>query len=261
MRKDEVAVRDFLRDRGILDLPDWVGHYRNRVLPAYLAPLENLGVTDDLTSPSRRGEGAVSYIRPPSADLPFFAAASARDPRPILVHEGIPGHFLQLTLAWAHPDPLRREYFDSGPIEGIGFYAEEMMLQHGYFDDRPRTREILYKFARLRALRVTADVRLATGAFTIEAAAKFLQEHAPMDRGTALEEARFFASTPGQAISYQIGKYQVFKFLADARRVQGDAFRLREFHNRLWREGNVPVALQRWEYLGLEDEIAELRKN
>ena len=82
-----------------------------------------------------------------------------------------------------------------------------------------------------------------------------------MDRATALEEARFFASTPGQAISYQIGKYQVFKFLADARRVQGDSFRLREFHNRLWREGNVPVALQRWEYLGLEDEIAELRKN
>jgi uncharacterized protein (DUF885 family) len=261
MRKDEASVRDFLRDRGILDVPDWVGHYRNRVLPAYLAPLGDLGVADDLTSPSRRGEGAVSYIRPPSADLPFFAAASARDPRPILVHEGVPGHFLQLTLAWAHPDPLRHEYFDSGPIEGIGFYAEEMMLQHGYFDDRPRTREILYKFARLRALRVTADVRLATGAFTIEAAAKFLQEHAPMDRGTALQEARFFASTPGQAISYQIGKYQVFKFLADARRVQGDSFRLRDFHNRLWREGNVPVALQRWEYLGLEDEIAELRKN
>jgi hypothetical protein len=261
MRKDEAAVRDFLRERQILDVPDWMGHYRNRVLPAYLIPLEGLGVTDDLASPSRRGEGAVSYIRPPAPDMPYFAAASARDPRPILVHEGIPGHFFQLALSWAHPNPLRREYFDSGPIEGIGFYAEEMMLQHGFFDDRPRTREILYKFARLRALRVTADVQLQTGAFTIPEATKFLQERAPMDARTALEEARFFAATPGQAISYQIGKYQIFKFLADARRVQGDAFKLRDFHNRLWREGNVPIALQRWEHLGLEDEVGELRKN
>ena len=65
----------------------------------------------------------------------------------------------------------------------------------------------------------------------------------------------------GFVLDYQIGKYQIFKFLADARRVQGDAFKLRDFHNRLWREGNVPIALQRWEHLGLEDEVGELRKN
>lgn len=261
LRKDEVSFREFLRDKSILDVPDWVGHYRNRVLPPYLAPLAELGVVDDLTAPSRRGEGAVRYIPLPSASLPYFAAASARDPRPILVHEGVPGHFLQLTLAWANANPVRREYFDSGPIEGIGFYAEEMMLQHGFFDDRPGAREILYRFARLRAARVIADVRLHTGEWTIEKAAGFLEQWAPMDAETALEEARFFAATPGQAIAYQIGKWQIVRFLADARRVQGEKFSLREFHNRLWREGNVPIALQRWELLSLDDEVAGLKRD
>ena len=48
------------------------------------------------------------------------------------------------------------------------------------------------------------------------------------------------------------------KFLADARRIQGDEFNLRAFHDYLWLNGNVPIALLRWEYLGLDDEIKVL---
>jgi uncharacterized protein (DUF885 family) len=40
------------------------------------------------------------------------------------------------------------------------------------------------------------------------------------------------------------------KFLADARMQQGDKFNLRAFHDFVWKNGNVPIALQRWEYLG-----------
>ena len=85
------------------------------------------------------------------------------DPRPITVHEGIPGHYFQLCLSWKHEDPTRRHYYDSGANEGIGFYAEEMILQAGLFDDSPHTREIIYNFVRLRALRVEVDVKLSLG--------------------------------------------------------------------------------------------------
>jgi uncharacterized protein (DUF885 family) len=76
-----------------------------------------------------------------------------------------------------------------------------------------------------------------------------------MDAATAHAEAAFFASTPGQAISYQIGKLQIYRLLADAHRQQGKAFRLRAFHDVLWQNGNVPIALQRWEYLGQKEDI------
>jgi uncharacterized protein (DUF885 family) len=246
----ELLIRQFLETHGILTVPDWVQHYTLRPMPDYLHALEGFGETDDFTSPSRLKDNCIRYVDPPSGNLGYFWRATAEDPRPITVHEGIPGHYFQLCLSWKHEDPIRRHYYDSGVNEGIGFYAEEMMLQAGLFDDSPHTREIIYNFMRLRALRVEVDVKLALGEFTLEQAAKYLREKAPMDEETARQEAIAFATGPGQAITYQIGKLQILKFLAEARMQQGDKFNLRAFHDFVWKNGNVPIALQRWEYLG-----------
>ena len=116
------------------------------------------------------------------------------------------------------------------------------MLQAGLFDDSPHTREIIYNFMRLRALRVEVDVRLALGEFTLEQAAKYLEEKVPMDPNTARQEAIAFSTGPGQAITYQIGKLQITKFLAEARMQQGEKFNLRAFHDFVWKNGNVPPA-------------------
>jgi uncharacterized protein (DUF885 family) len=124
-----------------------------------------------------------------------------------------------------------------------------MMLQAGFFDDDPHTRETLYSFMRLRALRVEVDVKLALGDFTLQQAADYLERTVPMDKATALDEAATFASIPGAAISYQIGKIQITQLLADARRRQGSDFSLLKFNDFVWNNGNVPLALQRWELL------------
>ncbi len=244
----ELQIRKFLEERGVLSVPKWVQHYTLRPTPEYLRAL---GFTeqDDFTSPSRLNENCIRYVPEPSEKLGYFWRATAMDPRPITVHEGIPGHYFQLCLSWKHDDPIRRHYYDSGANEGIGFYAEEMMLQAGLFDDSPQTREIIYNFMRLRALRVEVDVKLALGEFTLEQAAKYLQEKVPMDEQTARQEAIAFSTSPGGAMTYQIGKLQILKFLADARMQQGDKFNLRVFHDFLWKNGNVPIALQQWEYL------------
>ncbi len=253
----EAEVRRFLEEKKILTVPAWVQHYRNLPLPGYLQELA-AGVDDDLTGPSRLSEGAVSYIRPPSPSLGYFALSTARDPRPILVHEGVPGHYFQLALSWHHDDPIRRHYYDSGANEGIGFYSEEMMLQAGFFDDSPRTREIIYNFMRLRALRVEVDVKLALGLFTIDQAADYLQRTVPMDAATARGEAAMFASTPGQAISYQVGKSQILQMLARARAKHGSDFDLKRFHDFVWTNGNVPISLQQWELLGDKSDVPDV---
>ncbi|WP_211337820.1 DUF885 family protein [Blastomonas fulva] len=249
LASDERDVRTFLRDKNLLTVPEWAGHYNALPFPAYLAPIGWLGRTFDLTDRTRVGQNATVYLPEPSPNLGYFNLSITRDPRPIIVHEGVPGHFFQLTLSWKHPNPLRRHYYDSGANEGTGFYAEEMMLQAGLWADAPKSREVIYNFARLRALRVEVDVKLATGAFTIDQAADYLQAMVPMDRETAHEEAAFFAASPGQAISYQIGKIQTAEFLAEARVREGKAFDLRRFHDYLWLNGNVPIALQKEEYL------------
>ncbi len=254
-KRDEAAIRKFLADNQILTVPADIPHYELRAIPDYLAPLEDFTEMDDFTSLSRLNDPGIRWIDPPSPNLGYFWLAETKDARPDVVHEGVPGHFFQMSISRRNPDPIRRQYYDSGANEGIGFYSEEMMLQQGLFDDSPHTREIIYNFMRLRALRVEVDVKLALGQFTIAEAADYLASHVPMDAKTAHEEASFFASVPGQAITYQVGKSQILAFLADARTAQGEKFDLLQFNDTLWRNGNVPIVLQRWEYLGDDTEL------
>lgn len=135
-----------------------------------------------------------------------------------------------------------------------------MLLQAGLFDDSPRSRDILYSMMRLRALRVEVDVKLALGQFTLDQAADYLAATVPMDCATARGEAALFASTPGQAISYQTGKLQIVRLVADARLRQGQKLRVRDVHDFLFTNGYVPMSLLRWEYLGLRDEVDALER-
>jgi hypothetical protein len=273
-RRDELAIRGFLERRGVLTVPAWMPHYVYRPLPAYLAPLAAFGEgtdfplevfaarhpADSKPAPMAGGRAlpATRYVPLPSPALGYFALSMARDPRADMVHEGIPGHGFQLALSRRHADEIRRHWYDSSVNEGIGFYAEEMMLHMGLFDDSPRTREMIWNYARLRALRVEVDVRLALGSFSIDQAADYLRTAVPMDAATARSEAAAFAATPGFAIGYQIGKLQITRLLAEARRRQGKDFDLRAFHDFVWTNGNVPLALQRWELLGESDELTAL---
>jgi uncharacterized protein (DUF885 family) len=219
-------------------------------MPPYLAGLGEFSELDDFTGPSRLMQEGTRWTPKPSDNPGYFEAASQRDPRPIIVHEGVPGHYMQLWLSWHNPDVMRRHYYDSGANEGLGFYAEEMMLLAGLFEDSPHTREIIYNFARLRALRVEVDVKLALGQLNNEEAAAYLAKAVPMNPKTAQGEAAAFATQPGQAISYQIGKIQITKFLADARFRAGEKFDIRAFNDFVWRNGNVPLELQRAEWFG-----------
>lgn len=255
-RAAELTVRAFYADRRLLSQPESLAHYRNLPLPEYLAPLSFLGVADDLTGPDRLDEDGISYVPAPTAELSYFYAANARDPRAGIVHEG--AHYQQLALSWSNPRPIRRHYYDSTANEGIAFYNEELMLAAGLFDDARHTRTTMYNFMRLRALRATVDVGLATGELTVEQAAERLRTRVPMDDATAREEAAFFAGSPGQALSYQVGKTQLLAMVADAVRVRGEELSLQDLHDYIWVNGNVPIALLRWELLGLTDELAGL---
>jgi len=259
-RVAELEVRDYYEEHDLLTQPVSLRHYLNAPRPAYLEPIRWLGVSDDLTGPDRLDQDGISYVPVPSETLSYFYRANAADPRAGIVHEG--AHYQQMALAWRDARPARRHFFDSVPNEGIAFYNEEMLSQAGLFDDAPITRRIIYNFMRLRALRVEVDVRLALGELTIGDAGALLEQRVPMDRATAEEEAAMFAAIPAQGLSYTIGKLQLLRLLADCRIAEGESFSLREFHDWLWRNGNVPFALLRFERLGDRrelDRIDELR--
>ncbi len=117
--KDEQAIRDYLGSHKLLTVPDWMRHYRNLPLPDYVRPFSSMGVTDDLTGPTRLTQNGTSYIRHPAPSLGFFELSTAKDPRAIIVHEGVPGHYFQLSLGWTHEDPVCRTTMTQGQTRAL----------------------------------------------------------------------------------------------------------------------------------------------
>ena len=206
--------------------------------------MADVAVPDIPTGPGRLDQDGSAYVEKPSEHMGYFQSAAAKYLRLQIIHEGV--HYLQTALSSGNPRPLRRHYYDSGTPEGLAFYDEEMLVQAGLLDESPRSRDIVYNMMRLRALRVEVDVKLALGQFTLDQAAEYLATTVPMDRATARGEAALFASTPGQAITYQTGKLRILRLIADARLRQGQKFRLRDVHDFLFANGYVPMSLVRW---------------
>ena len=63
----------------------------------------------------------------------FYIRAAIEDPRPILGHEGIPGHFMQLSIANHLTDEIRRQHGDGVFVEGWALYGEEMLMRTGLY--------------------------------------------------------------------------------------------------------------------------------
>ena len=256
--RGDQQLREFLIARKIVEVPEWMPHFRFEPIPDYLAAFD-FGAEIYMFSPSHPREDFIRFIHPPQVNMGFWGKILASDPRPVVAHEGIPGHAFHLRLIDTQADPIRRRHYDGAAVEGLGTYLEEMLLQHGAFDDVPGSRQVVYRMLKLRALRVIMDINVASGKFSIGAAGKFLAENVPMDEATAFEEANWAAASPGQNVGYFAGKVAITQLLAEVRRAQGEAFNLYDFHTRLWKAGAVPASLLRWEWLGQEEDVQKVR--
>src|SRR3982750_956935 len=65
----------------------------------------------------------------------FYIRAAIEDPRPILGHEGIPGHFAQISIANPVADEILRQHQDTVMVEGWAVYGEEMLMRQGLYPD------------------------------------------------------------------------------------------------------------------------------
>jgi uncharacterized protein (DUF885 family) len=160
------------------------------------------------------------------------------------IHEAYPGHHLQLALAARHPSLTRAQVSAPEFEEGWGMYSEQMMREEG-FDDGPGFRVALATDAIWRAARIVLDIRMHRGEVSIDEAADFLIEHTGFERPNALAEARRYTYTPTYNLSYLLGKVLVLALRDEERRLLGDAFSLRAFHDSLLRGGSLPVSFHR----------------
>jgi uncharacterized protein (DUF885 family) len=165
------------------------------------------------------------------------------------LHEGYPGHHLQLVYANQLKNKLRRILNTNVFIEGWALYCEEMMYDAGFYSD-PRSRLLQLKDQLWRACRVIIDVGLHTKKMKYTEAVDLLINDAKLQKVHAEKEVTRYTYTPTQPMSYLIGKRQILQVKSDYQMRAGNDFKLREFHDRLLSFGSIPICLIR-QALGL----------
>ncbi len=163
------------------------------------------------------------------------------------VHEGYPGHHLQLASANLHPSRVR-PFFDAVElIEGWAHYCEETMLEAG-FEASDESRYAQAHDELFRAARILIDVNLHEKQWNFDVALRFLREQTDMDEDAARAEIRRYTQTPGYPLSYLVGKHLLFDLKKDLRRTFGGDLTDRRFHDLVIGEGSMPVFLAREAY-------------
>ncbi|MFQ5950743.1 MAG: DUF885 domain-containing protein [Candidatus Geothermarchaeales archaeon] len=160
------------------------------------------------------------------------------------IHEGYPGHHLQLSAANQNPSLVRLLARGTEFVEGWAHYCEEAMKDLG-FNDTPRHRFVQAVDLVWRAARIVIDVQLSSGAMTFDEAVDFLVEQTGMERDAAIAEVRRYTFTPGQPLSYLLGKHLIKELRREAEEKLGDDFSAKWFHDLLLSSGSIPVKYHR----------------
>ena len=253
----QTEMIQFMKDHRLVTLPDYLGKFEIRQLPEAFKPTSPGGF---MNPPGVYDQDPTGYYFIPAYSREsknFYIRAAIEDPRPILGHEGIPGHFLQLSIANHLTDEIRRQHDDTVFIEGWALYGEEMLLRSGLYPVDSASEGQVLRLARYRSARIGVDVNLHTGKWTFEQAVKYFMEAGGLDREAAEGEAAGAASNPTQKISYIVGKWQIMDLLGRYRDKMGKDFRLGQFHDALIRNGSLPLSIIDWIML---DDPSEVEK-
>ena len=200
-----------------------------------------------------------------SGPLEFFSEVDYRDPEIMRTHG-----YHWFDKGWMahdpHPSPIRR-----GPLlynifntrtEGHATGWEELMMQAGMFDARPRSRELVYILVAERAARALGELKMQSNELTLEQASEFACSHTPrgwlsMKGQLVRSEQHLYLQQPGYGTSYLIGKIEIEKLLDERRRQLGDQFTMKRFMDEFNAAGLIPISLLRWELTGRKSEELE----
>ncbi len=158
------------------------------------------------------------------------------------VHEGYPGHHLQLVFSNTLPSMVHAIVHASETVEGWAHYCEDWMKEMG-FDDTPEAKFVQTTDLVWRAARIIVDVDLHTKKITMEEGVDFLVDQVGMERPAALAEVKRYTSNPGYQLCYLIGKHLIMQLRDDIKKRMGNAYTDGFFHNTFLESGGMPMYL------------------
>jgi uncharacterized protein (DUF885 family) len=234
-----------------------IGKRIDGLLPAWFGRLPRLTWTIRVKPPELEASSGGYNLGDPKKGVPGTVVVGAHAYESPLfglpawvLHEGVPGHHLQIALGQERTDlpAFRRKDEPTAYVEGWALYAEQLGEEMGVY------RNAYERFGRLsfdmwRACRLEMDVGIHWKGWSQDQAESCLRDNTALPETTVVRETQRYIAWPAQALAYKIGELQ---FLAERRRAElalGVRFDIRAFHDAVLDDGPMPLSI-------LHDEIS-----
>jgi hypothetical protein len=213
-------IEEFCRERSIIGLPDdplqvtWTPVFMRAYGGAFL----------DSPGPLDKGMSSYFWITPPDeskgpqAVESYLREENDRMLRLLAIHEGVPGHYLQ--LAWANRTPnLARGVFGSGMFaEGWAVYVTQVMMDIGYGDFEPALLLSHWKFYLRAITNALMDVAIHTQGMTQDEAMDLMVAGGFQEEDEARRKWLRARLTSTQLSTYYLGSLEMWEMEVEARR-------------------------------------------
>lgn len=216
-----------------------------RFYEPFLAPVKSAAEYSPLSADLRRP--GIVYVN--DYDLPSRPAYTTDA---MILHEGIPGHHLQIALAVENTSlpAFRRFGGPSAFLEGWGLYAETLGAQLGLYKT-PFQKFGALAYDAWRSARLVVDTGIHWSGWSEDAADKFFRDNTALSDTEITAEVEREIAIPAQALAYKLGELDFLRLRDHAQQVLGPRFDLRRFHDELLKDGPMPLPvldekMERW---------------
>ena len=191
-----------------------------------------------------------AYYNAPAKGRPgyFYANLYKPESRPkyeipvLTVHEAVPGHHFQISLAQELENvPTFRKYLSfTAFVEGWGLYSEELGEFMGIYDD-PYDKFGQLTYDMWRAIRLVVDTGMHYKGWSRDDAINLFIENTAKSKLDIENEVDRYIAWPGQALAYKIGQLKILELRQKAERELGDKYDIKDFHHEILKRGSVPL--------------------
>ena len=282
---DEAARRlvDYGRQSGVFDVP---ADYKLEVVetpPPLRASIDGAAY---YPAPVFKNSGVGRfYVTTTDNDVAALKENNRSALADLSAHEGFPGHDwhykvmtqyrdLIAPVRWLTPGAVEDSssmWQDSLASEGWALYSEALMAEtqpnfpNGFYTPEERLYQLQGKL--YRDLRVRIDTGIHTGRMIYDDAVDLFSQVVNFQSGSCRDAATLksdakrascesseraifrYSKWPTQAITYRLGKDQIFALRTEAAKLAGDRFSPKDFHLLYMKQGTIPSGYFREELL------------
>ena len=179
------------------------------------------------------------------------------------LHEGVPGHHMQISIAQELQDlpPFRQQGGYVAFEEGWALYSEKLGEELGFYQD-PYSFYGHLQDEMLRAIRLVVDTGLHYKKWNRQQVVDFFHAHSGIEDVEVQSETDRYIVWPGQALGYKMGELKILELKAYAKKELGEQFDIRAFHDEVLGYGALPLdVLEQQIHAWVDNLKAQILKN